>query len=128
VFVTSRCKSWAKDKDDNPISKETAKILKELEIHRPGLNFYSLRHTFETVGGETKDQVAVDAIMGHAPAANDMASIYRERISDERLLAVTNFVRAWLFGTKRPAAKRTKSAGGPARRPIAEESRRPKRP
>jgi integrase len=58
-------------------------------------NFYALRHTFETVGGESKDQVAVDAIMGHA--RDDMASLYRERISDERLKAVTDHIRAWLF-------------------------------
>jgi hypothetical protein len=26
-----------------------------------------------------------------------MAGVYRERISDERLLAVTNYVYSWLF-------------------------------
>ena len=57
--------------------------------------FGALRHTFETIGGEAKDQVAVDHIMGHA--RDDMASVYRERISDERLRAVTDHVRAWLF-------------------------------
>jgi integrase len=106
VFITSRCKSWAKDQDDNPISKETAKLLKELGLHRPGLNFYALRHTFETIGGETRDQVAVDAIMGHAPDASDMGSVYRERIADERLRAVTDHVRKWLFGTTRSKTKR----------------------
>ena len=44
-----------------------------------GRNFYALRHTFETIGGDAKDQVAVDHIMGHA--RDDMASVYRERIS-----------------------------------------------
>ena len=50
------------------------------------------------MGGETGDQVAVDAIMGHA--RDDMASTYRERISDERLTAVNDRVRAWLFPLK----------------------------
>lgn len=83
------------DAPDTPISKETAKLLKALKIHRPGLNFYALRHTFETIGGESRDQVAVDHIMGHV--RDDMASVYRERISDERLRAVTDHVRAWLW-------------------------------
>jgi len=61
-------------------------------------NFYALRHTFETIGGEAKDQVAVDYIMGHA--RDDMASVYRERISDERLKAITDHVRQWLFGER----------------------------
>ena len=96
VFVTQRGLSWAKDTADNPITKETRKLLDSLDIngHR---NFYALRHTFETIGGEAKDQVAVDAIMGHADPS--MGAHYRERISDERLRAVTNHVRQWLFGT-----------------------------
>jgi integrase len=55
-----------------------------------------LRHTFETIGGESKDQVAVNAIMGHVD--DSMAGVYRERISDERLIAVTDKVREWLWG------------------------------
>jgi integrase len=89
---------------DNPISKEFAKVVKELELHRAGLNFYALRHTFATMGAEARDQAAVDLIMGHA--RDDMASVYRERISDERLQAVVDYVRAWLF-PQRPA-ERTK--------------------
>ena len=81
MFVTKQGGSWHKKIEDNPISKETRKLLDALGIngHR---NFYALRHTFETIGGEAKDQVAVDHIMGHA--RDDMASVYRERISDER--------------------------------------------
>jgi hypothetical protein len=45
-----------------------------------------------TIGGEAKDQVAVDHTMGHA--RDDMASAYRERISDERLRAVVEHVRS----------------------------------
>ena len=62
------------------------------------MNFYTLRRVFETVGGGTKDQVAVDVIMGHAPDQNDMASIYRQDVSDERLKAVSEHVYGWVFG------------------------------
>jgi integrase len=94
---------------DSPITKELAKLLKSLDIERPGVNFYALRHTFETIGGESRDQVAVDAVMGHS--RDDMASVYRERISDERLVAVSNLVRRWLFGDTREApAKEAKQA------------------
>ncbi len=95
VFVTSLGLSWHKNTGDNPISKETRKLLDALGING-SRNFYAFRHTFETIGGESKDQVAVDHIMGHA--RDDMASLYRERISDERLKAVTDYVRKWLFG------------------------------
>ena len=56
-----------------------------------------LRHTFETIGGESCDQVAVDAIMGHS--RDDMASVYRERIGDDRLRVVVEHVRTWLKGS-----------------------------
>jgi integrase len=108
VFITKYGGRWLKNTPDNPISKEIAKVLTELGIRRPGVNFYALRHAFETVGGETRDQVAVDAIMGHAPAADDMASVYRERISDERLKAVTDHVRTWLFGEDSEKPKKTR--------------------
>lgn len=62
------------------------------------IGFYVLRHCFETIAGESKDQVAVNSIMGHVD--NTMAGVYRERISDERLNAVVNTVHTWLFGDK----------------------------
>ena len=98
VFITKRGGSWHKEIDDNPVSKEMRKLLDSLKINGCR-SFYALRHTFETVGGEAKDQVAVDFIMGHA--RDDMASVYRERISDERLKAVSDHVRTWLFDAKK---------------------------
>jgi integrase len=101
VFVTQLGGCWAKSVCENPISKEMAKLLKRLGINgRKGLGFYTLRHVFETIGGEARDQVAVDAIMGHADSS--MAATYRESISDERLRAVTAYVRKWLFAQTQP--------------------------
>jgi len=70
-------------------------FLHRVGLHRPRHGFYTLRHVLETIGGESRDQVAVDSIMGHE--RGDMASEYRERISDERLRAVVDTVREWLF-------------------------------
>jgi hypothetical protein len=49
------------------------------------------------VADQTRDQAAIDSIMGHV-GSNPMASIYRHEIGDDRLRAVTDHVRAWLFG------------------------------
>jgi integrase len=70
------------------------KLLRKLGIngHR---NFYTLRHTFRTVADESKDQPAVDFIMGHE--VPHMSAVYRETISDARLRAVADHVRAWLL-------------------------------
>jgi integrase len=101
VFITSAGNTWMRTKIDNPVSKETAKLLKRLELHQPGLNFYSVRRTFRTIASESRDEPAADAIMGHIAESDDMAARYRQRISDERLIAVTNYVRDWLFKPKK---------------------------
>lgn len=62
---------------------------------RKGVGFYTLRHVTETIGGNCRDQVAVDAIMGHADQS--MGANYRQRIDDDRLLSVVNTVRSWLY-------------------------------
>jgi integrase len=63
VFVTKYGGSWHKAIEDYPVSKEMRTLLDALGIngHR---NFYTLRHTFETVGGEAKDQVVSDHVRG----------------------------------------------------------------
>lgn len=108
VFVTKYGQPWGKAVADSPITKETRKLLDELKLYRPGLSFYALRHTFETVGGENGDQIAVDTLMGHAPASNDMSAAYREKVSDERLKRVTDFVHAWLFARTKSAKRKAK--------------------
>jgi integrase len=111
VFLTVRGNGWAKGTSDRPITHECRKLLDRLGIDG-SRNFYAIRHTFETIGGETRDQVAVDAIMGHAD--DSMAATYRERIGDDRLMAVAEHVRTWLFGEKAkkgPAGTSRKSYG-----------------
>jgi integrase len=88
-------------KQDDAVSKKFTKILKALKLHRPGLGFYSLRHVFQTIGEEARDDVAVDAIMGHA--RDDMASVYRERIDDDRLRRVSEYMRTWLYSADQKA-------------------------
>jgi integrase len=101
AFITKYGLSWAKDTSTNPVSQEMAKALRSLKINgRKGLGFYTLRHTFRTVADESKDQPAVDFIMGHE--VPHMSAVYRETISDARLKAVAEHVRKWLFGE--PAA------------------------
>jgi integrase len=97
VFVTRTGKPWHKANVDNPIAKRFAKLLAKLGLRRTGLSFYALRHTTETIGGEVRDQVALNHLMGHAPPAADMASVYREDIGDDRLKAVADHVHAWLW-------------------------------
>ncbi len=104
VFLTAKGYSWCKDTSTNPVSQETAKLMKKSGISgRAGLGFYTLRHVFRTVADEVKDQPATDFIMGHE--VPHMSAVYRETISDERLKAVTDHVRAWLYPPKRTEAK-----------------------
>jgi integrase len=101
VFVTKYGHAWAKNTADNPITKEMRKLLDGLGINGYR-NFYTIRHTFRTVADEAKDQPAVDFIMGHE--SPHMSSVYREKISDDRLRAVVDCVRRWLFPADESAA------------------------
>jgi integrase len=109
VFIAKYGLGWSKDTSTNPVSQETRKLLDRLGINgRKGLGFYTLRHTFRTVTDEAKDQPAADYIMGHE--SPHMSTVYRERISDERLKAVTDHVHAWLFPSPNPMPVATEVA------------------
>jgi integrase len=90
IFITKYGDAWVQ----TAITHEMTKMLKRLGINGQR-NHYCLRHTFRTIGDETRDQVACNAIMGHIDES--MAGVYRERVGDERLKAVSEHVRGWLF-------------------------------
>jgi len=96
VFVTKYGQPWHKDTADTPIANEFAKLQRAAGTYRKGRGFYSLRHTFRTVADNCKDQPAINLVMGHADS--HISAVYRETISDERLRAVADTVREWLFG------------------------------
>jgi integrase len=112
VFITNHGNAWVEvactpQEDgtlkvcaDDAVSKAVRKLLRRLDINGKR-NFYALRRGTETVGSNTsRDQIAVDAIMGHVDPGGAMAATYRERIDDNRLLAVTNHIHNWLFGSQ----------------------------
>ena len=97
VFVTKYGSSWTNSTCGTAIGHEMTKILNSLDLKRPGLSFYTLRHVFRTIADGSLDSPAIDFIMGHA-RDEDMATRYREKIDDARLVKVAEHVRAWLYG------------------------------
>jgi integrase len=95
VFLTKYRQPWSQDRMSSPLSAEFKKLTQGLKLYRKGVGYYAIRHTFATIGGETCDQVAVNGIMGHAD--QHISAHYRERIEANRLIAVSNYVRAWLL-------------------------------
>jgi integrase len=104
AFLMSSGRRWVrvteKSRTDN-LSVVFAALLKKVGAYREGVSFYTLRHVFRTVADEVRDPVAIDLIMGHADTT--MAGHYRERISDDRLKAVSDRVHRWLFADQDPS-------------------------
>jgi integrase len=103
VFVTKYGKRWVRLSDHenvedkaatDTVAQEFRKLTNKLGIDG-ARNFYAIRHMFRTVTDASKDQPAIDHVMGHA--RDDMASVYRESIDDDRLQAVVAVVHNWLF-------------------------------
>ena len=108
VFIGQRGAGFAQAKQTHwLVSGEMAALLKRLKLHRPGIGFYALRHTFQIVAEKAHDLAAVQSIMGYAPSSNDRSAVSRERISDERLRAVADHVHQWLFGSDANTANPT---------------------
>lgn len=102
VFLNALGTSWADGGAFPPLCKKLRLLMKRLGIRRQGLNFYGLRRSFRTVADAAKDTPAAAYIMGHTPAQNDMDAVYTLRVEDDRLIAVSEFVRDWLFGDNPP--------------------------
>jgi integrase len=109
VVLTEQGRRWVRNvgtRNDN-VGTQFRVLLGQLGMRRPRIGFYTLRHVFRTVADAARDPVAADLIMGHTEPS--MAGEYRERIDDERLVAVAEHVRQWLIGGQ--------PEGGPANLP-----------
>ena len=97
VFLTRRGSPWADGGPSPALTSRLRWLMRRAGIQHTWRGFYGLRRSFRTIADETNEQPAINLIMGHLPSANDMAAVYRQRISDDRLVAVAEHVRAWLF-------------------------------
>ncbi len=127
VFVTVHGNPWtrdaqlipAEDKDSPPkvkpptdaICAAFGKVLKALDLKRPRIGFYTLRHVFQTIGSRTRDEQAVSAIMGHED--QHTRRFYLEEFDGARLRDVTDYVRTWLW--PEPAKKLSEKPANPKR-------------
>ena len=95
--------------DANQVSIRFGIALQLIGADRAGASFYSLRHSLATVGREANDDTALRIIMGHVDDSI-LDEHYTHRFPRERLDAVSEHVRAWLFG--RQLGKFTNSQSG----------------
>ncbi len=102
LFITRLGNQWSEEDSTNcQIAKFFRALCKDVGLHLVGRGFYGLRRTCETVGSGAKDQVALDYVMGHIDQS--MGGVYRQSIDDERLVAVSEHIRRWLFPTEDPS-------------------------
>lgn len=89
VFKTKYGNSWS----GTAVAHQFSKVRSEGSKR----TFYDLRRTFQTIGDNSKDPVAVKAIMGHIDGS--MSGVYRQLVPDDRLEAVSNTVYKWFTKT-----------------------------
>lgn len=93
VFLTKTGRRYVRIQPLNDgIAKEFTKLLEKTGLKRHGLNFYALRHTFQTFADEHGDDTATRLVMGHAD--NSMSNVYRQRFPEQRLIDLSDFVRS----------------------------------
>ena len=104
VFLTRAGQPWVRFNGEdgkratmNAVACQFTKLAKVAKVKA---TFYTLRHVFRTVADELPDRPAIDLIMGHSDTS--MAAAYREKIANERLIAVAKHVHEWLFAARNP--------------------------
>lgn len=99
VFLTKARHRWVRDIEGKHIDSASStftKLRKEAGVDNG--TFYGCRHTFATIASGCNDLMAVYQIMGFIPDQSDvLKSRYMQKVQNERLLEVTEFVRKWLF-------------------------------
>jgi integrase len=102
VFLTRLGQPWVrfngKEGKRTTMDAVACQFIKLAATTKVKATFYLLRHLHRTIADELPDRPAIDLIMGHSD--HSMASHYREKISDERLAAVTSHIRKWLMAGK----------------------------
>ena len=97
VFVTKYGGAWiSADGIVCAIPGEFGKLAVKLGLSRQGRGLYSLRHLFRTIASGARDVEAIRHVMGHA--GTHVEAEYLHAIGNERLKAVAELVRQWLFG------------------------------
>ncbi len=77
------------------VSNAFARLKRQMTFERECAGFKNLRHTLRTVIDAAGDQPAAGLMMGHTDPT--IADHYRHGIDDDRLRAVSEFVRRWLW-------------------------------
>lgn len=101
VFLTSKGERYIRVYEKSRTDLVTSQFTILLKVgggrRQKGLGFYSLRRTLATLGLHVADRDAVKAIMGHV--FSEVIDTYNQAApSDARLRAVTNYIRARIFG------------------------------
>jgi integrase len=106
VFVGERGRPWILIREGNRtdlVAVTFTRFLRSMKMHKPRFGFYTLRHVHRTIADGAKDPVAANYIMGHVDGS--MAATYTHGVDDDRLAAVADHVRKWLFASAEAAVK-----------------------
>ncbi|MBX2852557.1 MAG: site-specific integrase [Phycisphaeraceae bacterium] len=80
------------------IATEFSKLAKRAGVKLPArVGFGKLRHTFRTVADNVRDANAIRRIMGHEIGRDSIEATYTDTIELDRIRAVTDHVRNWLY-------------------------------